>query len=37
MATSTYGIEIIYDSESQQWIVDKIQKVTVRIAKDIVG
>jgi hypothetical protein len=35
MATATYGIEIIY--EGQQWIVDQIQKVVVRIAKDIAG
>jgi hypothetical protein len=33
MATATYGIEVIY--EGQQWIVDKIQKVTVRFAKNI--
>jgi hypothetical protein len=35
MATATYGIEVIY--EGQQWIVDKIQKVTIRIGKDIAG
>jgi hypothetical protein len=35
IATATYGIEVIY--EGQQWIVDRIQKVAVRIAKDIAG
>jgi hypothetical protein len=35
MATATYGMEVIY--EGQQWIVDKIQTVNVRIAKDIAG
>jgi hypothetical protein len=35
IATATYGIEVMY--EGQQWIVDQIQKVTVRIAKDIAG
>jgi hypothetical protein len=35
MATATYGIEVMY--EGQEWIVDQIQKVTVRIAKDIAG
>jgi hypothetical protein len=33
MAIATYGMEVIY--EGQQWIVDKIQTVNVRIAKDI--
>jgi hypothetical protein len=33
MATATYGMEVIY--EGQQWIVDKIQTVNVKIAKDI--
>jgi hypothetical protein len=33
MATATYGLDVIYDG--QQWIVDKIQKVAVRIAKDV--
>jgi hypothetical protein len=35
MATATYGIEVMY--EGQQWIVDQIQKVNVKIAKHIVG
>jgi hypothetical protein len=35
MATPTYGIEVIY--EGQQWIVDQIQTMAVRIAKDISG
>jgi hypothetical protein len=35
MATATYGIEVMY--ESQQWIIDQIQKVNVNIAKDIAG
>jgi hypothetical protein len=35
MATATYGIEVMY--EGQQWIVDQIQKVNVKIAKDIAG
>jgi hypothetical protein len=30
MATATYGIEIIY--ESQQWIIDQIQEVNVKVA-----
>jgi hypothetical protein len=33
MATATYGLDVIY--EGQQWIVDQIQKVAVRIANDI--
>jgi phage-related minor tail protein len=33
IATAIYGFEIIY--KGQQWIVDQIQKVAVRIAKDI--
>jgi hypothetical protein len=32
---STYGIEVMY--EGQEWIVDQIQKVNVKIAKDIAG
>jgi hypothetical protein len=35
MATARYGIEVIY--ESQQLIVDQVQKMAVRIAKDIAG
>jgi hypothetical protein len=35
MTTATYGIEVIY--EGQQWIVDKIEKVNTRIAKDVAG
>jgi uncharacterized protein (DUF2344 family) len=35
MATATYGIEIIY--EAQKWIIDQIQKVNVKIAKDVAG
>jgi hypothetical protein len=35
MATATYGIEVMY--EGQQYIVDQIQKVTVRISKNIAG
>jgi hypothetical protein len=35
MPTATYGIEVIY--EGQPWIVDQIQKVNTRIAKDISG
>jgi hypothetical protein len=35
MATATYGMEVIY--EGQQWIIDKIEKVNVKIAKDIAG
>jgi hypothetical protein len=35
MATATYGIEVMY--EGQQWIVDHIQKVNVKIAKVITG
>jgi hypothetical protein len=35
MAMATYGMEVIY--EGQQWIVDKIQTVNVRIEKDIAG
>jgi hypothetical protein len=35
MTTATYGIEVIY--EGQQWIVDQIQKVDTRIAKDVAG
>jgi hypothetical protein len=35
MATATYGMEVMY--EGQQWIVDQIQKVNVKIAKDIAG
>jgi hypothetical protein len=35
MATATYGLDVIY--EGQQWIVDQIQKVAVRIAKDVAG
>jgi hypothetical protein len=35
MATATYGMEVIY--EGQQWIADQIQKVNVKIAKDIAG
>jgi hypothetical protein len=35
MATATDGIEVM--SECQQWIVDQIQKVNVKIAKDIAG
>jgi hypothetical protein len=35
MATATYGIEVMY--EGQQWIVDQIQKLNVKIAKDIAG
>jgi hypothetical protein len=35
MATTTYGIEVMY--EGQQWIRDQIQKVNVKIAKDIAG
>jgi hypothetical protein len=35
MAKATYGIEVIY--EGQQWIVDQIQKVNTKIAKDIAG
>jgi hypothetical protein len=31
----TYGMEVIY--EGQRWIVDQIQKVNVKIAKDIAG
>jgi hypothetical protein len=30
-----HGIEVMY--EGQQWIVDQIQKVNVKIAKDIAG
>jgi hypothetical protein len=33
MANATYGIEVMY--EGQQWIVDQIQKVNVKIAKGI--
>jgi hypothetical protein len=33
VATATYGLDVIY--EGQQWIVDQIQKVAVRIAKDV--
>jgi hypothetical protein len=32
MATATYGLDVIY--EVQQWIVDKIHTVAVKIAKD---
>jgi hypothetical protein len=35
IATATYGLDVIY--EGQQLIVDQIQKVGVRIAKDIAG
>jgi hypothetical protein len=35
MTIATYGIEVIY--KGQQWIVDKIQKVNTRIAKDVAG
>jgi hypothetical protein len=35
MATATYGLDVIY--EGQQWIVDKIQTVAVKIAKDTAG
>jgi hypothetical protein len=35
MAMTTYGMEAIY--KGQQWIVDKIQMVNVKIAKDIAG
>jgi hypothetical protein len=35
MTTATYGVEVIY--KGQQWIVDQIQKVNIRIAKDIAG
>jgi hypothetical protein len=35
MATATYGLDVIY--EGQQWIVDQIQKVVIRIAKDVPG
>jgi hypothetical protein len=35
MASVTYGIEIIY--EGQQWIIDQIQKVNVKIVKDVAG
>jgi hypothetical protein len=35
MATATYGMEAIY--VGQHWIVDQIQKVNVKIAKDIAG
>jgi hypothetical protein len=35
MTTATYGIEVIY--EGQQWIVDQIQKVDTRIAKNVAG
>jgi hypothetical protein len=35
MATATYVIEVMY--EGQQWIVDQIQKVNVKIAKNIAG
>jgi hypothetical protein len=35
IATATYGIEVMY--KGQQWIVDQIQKVNVKIAKDIAG
>jgi hypothetical protein len=35
MATAKYGLDVNY--EGQQWIVDQIQKVAVRIAKDIAG
>jgi hypothetical protein len=34
-STATYGMGVIY--EGQQWIVDKIQMVNVKIAKDIAG
>jgi hypothetical protein len=35
MTIATYGIEVIY--QGQQWIVDQIQKVNTKIAKDISG
>jgi hypothetical protein len=35
MITTTYGIEVIY--KGQQWIVDQIQKVNIKIAKNIAG
>jgi hypothetical protein len=35
IATAIYGMEVIY--EGQQWIVDQIEKVNVKIAKDIAG
>jgi hypothetical protein len=35
MATVTYGLDVIY--ESQQWIVEQIQKVAFRITKDVAG
>jgi hypothetical protein len=35
MATATYGLDVI--DKGQQWIVDQIQKVAVRIAKDVAG
>jgi hypothetical protein len=35
MATAICGIEVMY--EGQQWIVDQIQKINVKIAKDIAG
>jgi hypothetical protein len=35
MATATYGLDVIY--EGQQWIVDQIQKVAIRIAKYVAG
>jgi hypothetical protein len=34
MATATYELDVMSDSEGQQWIIDQIQKVAVRIAKD---
>jgi hypothetical protein len=35
MATARYGIEVIY--EGQQWIIDRIQTVDVRIAENMAG
>jgi hypothetical protein len=34
-ATATYRLDVIY--EGQQWIIDQIQQVDVRIAKDVAG
>jgi hypothetical protein len=35
MAIATYGLDVIF--EGQQWIVNQIQKVAVKIAKDMAG
>jgi hypothetical protein len=35
MATATYRLDVIY--EGQQWIVNQIQKVAIRTAKDVAG